>query len=257
MSIINSFYKGSKPKINVEDLYKKSEIKLDAFIVTFSHKVIMALLEDKLVEIISEDAIKSISCSYPIYRFIGTNIGIIKTTVGAPLTAGLITEVSYVYSCDKIVIFGSCGSLDKNIIPGSLIVPNAAYRDEGVSYHYMEPSDYIEIPNSSYISNFFTNNSIKYVVGKTWTTDAFFRETEEEIKLRRNEGCITVEMELAACQAVANYENLDLYCFLYTADNLDSSSWDRGLRDSMLAKDKRLQILNVALKLAMSITNKQ
>lgn len=59
-------------------------------------------------------------------------------------------------------------------------------------------------------------------MGKIWTIDSFFRETVEE---RRNEGCIAVEMEIAACQAVCNSEEIEFYPFLYRADNLDSSEW--------------------------------
>lgn len=254
MSIVNSYNKISNPKIKVEDLYNKSEVVFEAFIITFSHRIINALLEDKIIEMISENEIKSISCAYPVYRFIGTNIGIVKTTVGAPITSALIEEVAYVYSCNKAVIFGTCGSLDKNITANSLIVPTFAYRDEGVSYHYMEVSDYIEIANAKFLINFFNKLNIKYVQGKTWTTDAFYRETEEEIKLRKSEGCIAVEMELAACQAVANYKRIELYSFFYTADNLDFTSWDKGQRDSLLTKDKRLQILNIALSIAKEIT---
>lgn len=38
-----------------------------------------------------------------------------------------------------------------------------------------------------------------------WTSDAIYRETLDMIELRRNEGCITVEMEAAAFFAVPKY----------------------------------------------------
>lgn len=253
MSILESYHNDSEPKISVENVYKKSNIKFDSFIITFSHRIILALQEEKLIELISEDSIKTISCNYPVYRFVGTNIGIVKTTVGAPITAAILEEMSYIYSCKKAVIFGTCGSLDKNITTNSLIIPTYAYRDEGTSYHYMAPSDYITIDNADRMIFFFNEFGLRYVVGKTWTTDAFYRETEHEIELRKKEGCIVVEMELAACQAVANYANIELYCFLYTADNLDSAKWEKGQRDSLLSKDKRLQILNVAIEVAKRI----
>ena len=46
---------------------------------------------------------------------------------------------------NKLVIFGTCGVLDKNIKDLSIIVPNKAIRDEGTSYHYKKPSREIEI----------------------------------------------------------------------------------------------------------------
>ena len=165
----------------------------------------------------------------------------------------MLHEVSHIYSCKKAVIFGTCGTLDRSIPRNKLIVPTAAYRDEGTSYHYMEPSDYLEMQKHKTVCEILDLLGVGYVVGKTWTTDAFYRETMEEIDLRRSEGCIAVEMELSACQAVSNYAGIDLYAFLYRADNLDADSWEKGQRDSLLSKDERLKILNVAFEIAKRI----
>lgn len=256
MSIIHSYHKNGKPLINVSDCYQAGDIKFDSFIVTFSRRIIELLKENELIEVVSMDGIRSISEVYPVYRFIGTNIGLIKTSIGAPIASVLLAEVSLIYNCNKAVIFGSCGALDKNIAPTSLIVPSACYRDEGTSYHYMEPSDYIDIKNYKEVSKYLDELGINYIVGKSWTTDAFFRETDIEMDLRKKEGCIAVEMELSAVEAIARYHNIELYPFLYRADNLDSKSWDKGARDSMLSKDKRLEIINVAYYIAKKIAEK-
>lgn len=253
MSILESFVKDSRPLITVKDAYKKSDVTFKSFIVTFSHRTVEALIEDGLIEVISEHTIKSISCDYPVYRFIGTDIGLVRTTVGAPITSVLIEEVAYIHSCSKAVLYGTCGSLDRSIPENSLIVPTEAYRDEGTSYHYMEPSDYISLANYRRVCEIFDSLNISYVTGKTWTTDAFYRETAEEMQRRKREGCIVVEMEMSACQAVCSYAGIELYGFLYRADNLDSASWEKGQRDSRLSKDKRLEILNVAFELARRI----
>lgn len=253
MSILDSFVKDGKPMITVDDVYKKSDITFDSFIVTFSFRTIDALSEDGLIEVVSEDTIKSISCFYPVYRFKGTNIGLIKTTIGAPIASVLIEEVSHVHSCKKAVIYGTCGSLDRSIPETKLIVPTAAYRDEGTSYHYVEPSDYIGMKNHEKVCEILDRLGVGYVTGKTWTTDAFYRETDVEIGKRRSEGCVAVEMEMSACQAVCDHAGIELYAFLYRADNLDSDSWEKGSRDSLLSKDDRLKILNVAFEIAKNI----
>ncbi|MGH3618925.1 MAG: hypothetical protein ACRDQV_13045 [Pseudonocardiaceae bacterium] len=51
-----------------------------------------------------------------------------------------------------------------------------------------------------------------HVVGKTWTTDAPYRETRSKIRARRGEGCLTVEMETAAFLAVAQHRAVRLRC---------------------------------------------
>lgn len=252
MSIINSFDKETKAMINLEDILEKSEIQLDACIINFSYKIMDALIEDGLIELIDDKSIKTVSCKYPIYVYQNTNIGVVKTTVGAAITAGLIEEIGYVFSCSKFIMFGSCGGLDKNLSINNLIVPTHAYRDEGVSYHYLEASDYIEIKNNLTVSRVLDELHIDYVLGKTWTTDAFYRETKRNYLKRKEEGCIAVEMEVSACQAVADFRGSEFYNFLYRADNLDSSKWDKGILSS-IAIDERLKHFFVALEIAKRI----
>ena len=254
MIIIDSFDKEGKAIINLEDVYCKSNQQLDVCIINFSYKIMDALLEDGLLELIDDTTIKSISCVYPIYVYKNTRIGVVKTTVGAPITAGLIEEIGYVFSCKQFVLFGSCGGLDKTIPSNHLIVPTDAYRDEGVSYHYMEASDYVKISNYPIVAQILSDLNIAYVTGKTWTTDAFYRETSCHFEKRKSEGCIAVEMEVSACQAVAHFRGYELYNFLYRADNLDSKNWDRGIL-SLLSIDERLKHFFIALEIAKRVSH--
>ena len=99
-------------------------------------------------------------------------------------------EEIYIYDIKNVVMFGSCGILDKSINECELIIPTFSYRDEGTSYHYVEPSDYIEIKNSGDLIGIFEELKIPYRKGKIWTTDAMYRETINNINKRREEGCI-------------------------------------------------------------------
>ena len=67
-----------------------------------------------------------------------------------------------------------------------------------------------------------------YVLGKTWTTDAFYRETRAKVELRASEGCITVEMEAAAFFAVAQFRDVELAQMLYAGDDLSGEWSDRN-----------------------------
>lgn len=252
MSIIDSFDSEKSSTINLCDTYPKSDHTLDVCILNFSYKIMDALIEDGLIELLDADIVRSIACKYPVYVCKGTNIGIVKTTVGAPVAATLIEEIGYIFSCNKFVMFGSCGGLDKEIPSNKLIVPTYAYRDEGMSYHYAPASDYIEIKNHEKVSKILTELNIDHVKGKTWTTDAFYRETRRNMLRRRSEGCIAVEMEVSACQAVADFRGYEFYDFLYRADNLDSSKWERGILSS-LSIDARLQHFFIALEIAKRI----
>lgn len=65
-----------------------------------------------------------------------------------------------------------------------------------------------------------------YVKGKTWTTDAIYRETKSLIEERKACGCIAVEMECAAALAVTQFRNIPFVQFLFGADNLDTAEWE-------------------------------
>lgn len=109
----------------------------------------------------------------------------------------------------------------KETTKGKYVIPYEAYRDEGMSYHYASPKDYIQIKNAEVMENIFKALELPYVMGKVWTTDAIYRETRNLIEKRKSEGCIAVEMELAGMQAVCDFYNIELYDFLVTGDIVD------------------------------------
>ena len=77
------------------------------------------------------------------------------------------------------------------------IIPNAAVRDEGTSYHYMPPSDEIRVnqKHMEMLTRLLDKMHVTYTVGKVWTTDAFYRETVEKVKRRKMQGCICQESD--------------------------------------------------------------
>ena len=68
-----------------------------------------------------------------------------------------------------------------------------------------------------------------YAVGKTWTTDAIFRETENNFEARKAEGCLSVEMECAGVQAMCQFRGLKLYVFFTSGDLLDAPKWTQRM----------------------------
>lgn len=193
----------------------------------------------------------------PIYKaaYRGVEIALYLSDVGAPACIGLAEEV-FVMGVEKIVMFGTCGVLDGNIGDCSVIIPDSAVRDEGTSYHYAPPGDEIPV-NVKYRDEFediLKKLQCSYTVGKTWTTDAIFRETREKMRRRKEQGCICVDMECSAMAALAQFRGRDVFQFFYAADNLDSEVWDiRSLSNeaNVLEKDK---IAMLAMELALKIS---
>lgn len=130
-----------------------------------------------------------------------------------------------------------------------MLVPVEAYRDEGVSYHYAKHTDYLVVETAQRLIEILEEIHIPYNTTKTWTTDAFYRETENNLKMRKNEGCGVVEMECASIMSVGQFRKKEVYQFLYAADCLDDSSWDERILGSV-PSDLRERILVVAIELA-------
>ena len=166
----------------------------------------------------------------PLYEmeFEGRRVGVFQPGVGAPLTAALMEEV-IASGCRKIVACGGAGVLDGRGIATLLDRSDAAVKDEGTSFHYLPPGREIEADQEvvDVMEHVLREKGIEYTKVKTWTTDAPYRETPEKIKLRKAEGCLTVEMETAAFFAVAHFRGVPFGQILYGGDDVSGNSWDR------------------------------
>ena len=158
----------------------------------------------------------------------GREVAVYQPGVTAAFAAAMLEEV-IAHGCGKFIACGGAGVLDSNIDVGHIIIPRAAVRDEGASYHYMPPSREVEASPDGVaaIERVLGEHGRPYTVGKTWTTDAFYRETPDKVALRRSEGCITVEMEAAAFFAVARFRGVTFAQMLYGGDDVGGEEWDR------------------------------
>jgi uridine phosphorylase len=166
---------------------------------------------------------------HPIYEisYRDRRLAFFHPGVGAPIAAGLLEE-AIAFGCRKFIACGGCGVLEKDIAVGHLIVVSSAIRDEGVSYHYLSPDPEV-IANETAVNALvrtMQDCGLPYRVGKTWTIDAPYRETAKKIARRREQGCVTVEMESAALIAVAQFRNVIFGQALYGGDDLSGIEWD-------------------------------
>jgi uridine phosphorylase len=190
----------------------------------------------------------------PVYEldYHGKKVVLHKACVGAPLAAGQLEELTAI-GCRKFMVCGGAGVLDRELAVGHLIIPTSAVRDEGTSYHYMPPSREVEADPVvvAVIEEIFKARNVPYITAKTWTTDAFYRETRAKFARRKQEGCVTVEMESAAYFAVAKYLGVRFGQILYAGDNLDGDAWDN--REWHKRTDIRTALLDLALEAVLRI----
>lgn len=172
---------------------------------------------------------KSESIDFPLYEldYRGEKVALMQAGVGAPIAAAQIEELT-AFGCRKFIACGGCGVLQKEIAVGHLILPTSAVRDEGTSYHYVKPTREIQADPRAIdvIEKVLLERGVPFIKAKTWTTDAFYRETAAKVRMRKEEGCVTVEMEASAFMAVSQYNNVEFGQILYAGDNLGGEIWD-------------------------------
>lgn len=252
--IVDSFDNQSEAKIN--PYRNENALVADACIITFSYIIEKYVLEHYNCEQIGE--MHFATGITPVYQINhnGKIFAFYKTYVGAPACVGSIEDTFSVIKTGKYIVFGGSGCLDREIAHGKVMVPTEAYRDEGTSYHYAPASDYIRIKNSHIVEKFMQESRIPYVLGKTWTTDSFYRETINNIEKHKADGCISVEMECAGVQAMCDFRGLDFYTFFTSGDLLDAPEWDERCKPGEFAGTQHDSLhFDIALALADYVTN--
>lgn len=150
-----------------------------------------------------------------------------KLAKGAPAVVTILEQL-IALGIKRFISIGIAGALQKQVNIGDVVICERAIRDEGTSYHYVRPSKYVYASEKMVkrIKNSLDTHNWKYIVGTSWTTDAFYRETVAEVKHYQKEGVLTVEMEAAALFAVAQYRNVEIGAIFTISDSLAELQWN-------------------------------
>lgn len=232
-------------KINPEQLMNEKWPE-DKLIITFFPEALDTLKTDKALSVAYHIAGEN---PFDIYRFVEQPDTLITLgQVGCPACAGNLDALQAA-GLKKVLFCGGGGVLDKNIQVGQLLLVDGAIRDEGFSYHYVEPSRVIYTDKN--VTNKLAANleakKVSYLRGLVWTTDAILRETTDRIELRKAEGAKIVEMEQAGCIAVARCRGFDYGALIYGGDDVASEEWNsrgwntrQGIRYNLIMLCKEL-----------------
>jgi uridine phosphorylase len=157
----------------------------------------------------------------------GISIGIVGCAVGAPF-AVLVAEQLFVSGCRFLVSVTSAGQITPKGPPPYFVLIDRALRDEGTSHHYLPSSACVET-NSILADRAFAGLAVlPHVIhrGASWTTDAPYRETEDDIAAARAQGALAVEMEAAALYAFARARGQPVLCFAHVTNQMARTEGD-------------------------------
>ena len=192
----------------------------------------------------------------PVYEvtYKGHRFALFQSYVGEPTCVAQYEDLIAMGS-KRLILLGNCGVLDRSIEDCGIVIPTAALRDEGTSFHYAPAGDAIEV-NRKYRDLFkevLRERGYPWIEGITWTTDACYRETRDKIARRRAQGAIIVEMECAGMQALCDFRGTEFFQYIYAGDNLDHSSWQPRSLSGDARLDDKTKIMYLAFELGLKI----
>lgn len=154
-------------------------------------------------------------------------IGIVPCAVGAPYAVLVATEL-HASGCDLVVSVTSAGRILPLSDPPYFVLIERAWRDEGTSQHYMAPSAWATLRPEflSQMQGAFDRLDEPVLVGRSWTTDAPFRETASSIAQAEEAGIHAVEMEAAGLYAYAEATGAKVVCVAHVTNTMAVSGDD-------------------------------
>lgn len=147
--------------------------------------------------------------------------------IGAPVVASLTEEMS-AWGVKRFILLSWGGALQTSLNVGDIVIADQAIRDEGVSHHYLPAEKFVNADASltETLKKNLKINTEKIAVGATWTTDAPYRETRDEVLKYQAEGIQVVEMEIAALFALAKVRSVQASAVVVAADKLANLTWE-------------------------------
>ncbi len=157
----------------------------------------------------------------------GERVGVMGNFgIGAPALTNQAEEL-IAWGTRRLVILSLAGGLQPDLTPGSVVVCDRALRDEGTSYHYLPPGRDVAASArlASSLCDALSSRGISATVGAAWSTDAPYRETQQEAAQFGREGVLAVDMESAGLYAAAQVRHVEAASVFVIGDNLAGPRW--------------------------------
>lgn len=182
------------------------------------------------------------------------HFGIIGCAVGASY-AVLLAEQLFVSGCELLISVTSAGKLNELVTKDYVLIQNSL-RDEGTSYHYLpaEEDASLNADLSKTLRPLFDNQKLSVQSGRSWTTDAPYRETNSAIQDAKIKRADCVEMEASALYAFSKAKKKRIVCFAHLTNSMaqQNGDFEKGAENGSLTS---LELIFQTAKLLMPNEN--
>ncbi|MEO5608523.1 MAG: nucleoside phosphorylase [Ornithinibacter sp.] len=157
----------------------------------------------------------------------GTEVGVVGMAVGAPF-AVLVAEQLAASGAELVMSIASAGQIGPLPQTPCFVLIDRALRDEGTSVHYLPPGrwSHLDPRLRERLEGAFEDLPEPVLTGASWTTDAPYRETADQIAAAQIDGAVCVEMEAAALYAYATARGRPVVCLAHVTNTMASQGSD-------------------------------
>lgn len=170
---------------------------------------------------------------------------------GGPVCATVIEEMACL-GVKYVIGYGYSGSLREEFIPGSIVLESSGFVSDGTSREY---SNLSEVKASEHLISQYNklDASLRDGVleGRTWTTDAIYREYPSKIQSWLEAGADFVNMDTSHFYAVSNAVGIEALCFSLISDYVGGKEWKQQFHD---LGQSQIKLYEIVLKLAVFVS---
>jgi uridine phosphorylase len=161
----------------------------------------------------------------------GILCGIVPRTIGGPY-AVLVAEQMAASGARVVLGLTSAGSVSSTLPVPCLVVVTRAIRDEGTSYHYLRPEEVVDAANelADLLESELRAVPLSVISGSIWTTDAPYRETQEQLERHAKNGVLAVEMQAASLFAFSSARRFPVGMVAHVSNSSirEGKAFDKG-----------------------------
>lgn len=152
--------------------------------------------------------------------------GIIGCAVGASY-AVLLAEQLFVSGCELLISVTSAGKINEAVNSDYILIQDTL-RDEGTSMHYLPPHEQCSLDDRllKKLHTLIQDRSLSLQTGRSWTTDAPYRETASSIMQAVDLGADCVEMEASALYAFGKARSRAVVCYAHLTNSMAQQNID-------------------------------
>jgi purine-nucleoside phosphorylase len=156
-------------------------------------------------------------------EFDGQPISIQTSGMGLPSLGIYLNELIESYDCNQFIRIGTCGSLQTDLVPGDIVVAQAASTDSGINKRIFNQLDFAPVADGELLLSATAKLQAKqknFRLGSVLSTDTFYNPVAHEREIWSRYGVLAVDMESSYLYTRCAQKGLAALTLLVVSDSI-------------------------------------